>query len=134
LGLALARPERRVIVCNGDGSMLMNLGSLASIVNAAPKNLVVIVFDNGAYEVTGAQPVPGAGVVDYAAVARGCGFTSVFQFAELGEWNDHARAIIAAEGPTFVWLEIEPVYGLPGPKSPGPAKERARKFMQALSS
>src|SRR5687767_14148146 len=52
LGLALARPAHRVIVCSGDGSLLMNLGSLASIVAAAATNLVVIVFDNGVYEVT----------------------------------------------------------------------------------
>src|ERR1044071_4050932 len=55
LGLALAQPERRVIVCNGDGSMLMNLGSLVSIVAAGVKNLVVLVFENGTYEVTGSQ-------------------------------------------------------------------------------
>jgi len=60
LGIALAQPDRRVIVCNGDGSMLMNLGSMVSIVAAAPKNLVLLVFDNGVYEVTGAQVTPGA--------------------------------------------------------------------------
>ena len=55
LGLALAQPERRVIVCNGDGSMLMNLGSLVSIADARAANLTVLVFDNGTYEVTGSQ-------------------------------------------------------------------------------
>src|SRR5262245_16618445 len=60
LGMALGRPDRRVIVCNGDGSMLMNLGSLVTITGQAPPNLVVLVFDNGAYEVTGAQPTPAA--------------------------------------------------------------------------
>ena len=58
LGLALAQPDRRVIVCNGDGSMLMNLGSLVSIAGAGATNLVVLVFDNGVYEVTGSQPTP----------------------------------------------------------------------------
>ena len=132
LGLALAQPTRRVIVCNGDGSMLMNLGSLASIVNAAPRNLIVLVFDNGTYEVTGSQPVPGAGTVDYAAVARGCGFHSVFEFSQLDEWRRAIGNIIAAHGPTFVWLKVEPVYGLPGPKSPGPARDRAQRFMAAI--
>ena len=60
LGLALAQPDRRVIVCNGDGSMLMNLGSLVSIAGAGATNLVVLVFDNGVYEVTGSQPTPGS--------------------------------------------------------------------------
>jgi len=132
LGLALAQPDRRVIVCNGDGSMLMNLGSLVSIVNAGPSNLVVLVFDNGTYEVTGSQPVPGAGTVDYAAVARGCGFRSVFEFSNDDEWRNDAARIIAAEGPTFAWLKIEAVYGVPGPKSPGPASARARRFMAAI--
>jgi phosphonopyruvate decarboxylase len=134
LGLALAQPDRRVIVCNGDGSMLMNLGSLVSIVNAGVTNLVVLVFDNGTYEVTGSQPVPGAGTVDYAAVARGCGFTAVFEFSNLDAWRDAVGGVLARDGPTFVWLRVEPVYGLPGPKSPGPAGERAKRFMEALLS
>src|SRR5215213_1248565 len=76
LGMALARPERRVITCMGDGSLLMNLGSLASIVAARVPNLVVIVFDNGVYEVTGQQPTAGAAAgrmgtrpADFAAIA-----------------------------------------------------------------
>src|SRR5215216_8097775 len=58
LGIALAQPERKVIVLDGDGSLLMNLGSLVTIANAKPKNLVHFVFENGLYEVTGGQPVP----------------------------------------------------------------------------
>ena len=77
LGLALAQPSRRVIVCNGDGSMLMNLGSLASIAESGVTNLVLIVFDNGAYEVTGAQPTPRSGAVDYGAIAAACGWRSM---------------------------------------------------------
>ncbi|HEX4682147.1 MAG TPA: thiamine pyrophosphate-dependent enzyme [Gemmatimonadaceae bacterium] len=132
LGLAIAQPGRRVIVCNGDGSMLMNLGSLVSIVNAGVTNLVVLVFDNGTYEVTGSQPVPGAGVVNYAAVARGCGFTSVFEFSDLDQWHEAMPSVLAVGGPTLVWLRVEPVFGQPGPKSPGPAAERATRFMDAL--
>src|SRR4051812_26213285 len=79
LGLALAQPDRRVIVCNGDGSMLMNLGSLVSITGARADNLVVLLFDNGVYEVTGSQPVPGPPSIDYAAIARASGFPSVFE-------------------------------------------------------
>ncbi len=58
LGLALAQPTRRVIVCNGDGSMLMNLGSLVSIADAKATNVVVAMFENGVYEVTGEEPSP----------------------------------------------------------------------------
>ena len=132
LGLALAQPTRCVIVCNGDGSMLMNLGALVSIANARPANLVLIVFVNGTYEVTGSQPVPGAGVVDYPALARAAGFESVHAYGSLHEWQSAVRRIIAVPGPTFVALDVEQVHGQPGPKSPGPARERARQFMQAL--
>ena len=134
LGLALAQPNRRVIVCNGDGSMLMNLGSLVSVVNARATNLVVIVFVNGTYEVTGSQPVPGAGVVDYAALARAAGFVSVFDYASIDAWRRDVRHVLEATGPTFLALAVEPVHGQPGPRSPGPAPERARRFMEALRS
>ena len=140
LGLALARPDRRVIVCNGDGSMLMNLGALATITAAAPVNLVLIVCDNGVYQVTGSQPTPGAararadsGRVDYAAMARACGFRSVFQFTELTAWTDGVRDVLTAAHPSFVALDVETEPGTPGPRSPGPAGERARRFMAALN-
>jgi sulfopyruvate decarboxylase subunit beta len=132
LGLALAQPDRRVIVCNGDGSMLMNLGSLVSIAAAGAANLVVLVFENGTYEVTGSQRVPGADVVDYAGIARSAGFTSVFEFSDLDLWQRDIAAVLSRPGPTFAVLHIEPVYGAPGPKSPGPASERARRFLEAL--
>ena len=132
LGLALAQPNRRVIVCNGDGSMLMNLGSLVSVVNAGATNLVIIVFVNGTYEVTGSQPVPGSGVVDYAALARAAGFESAYTYTSHDAWRRDIRQVLEATGPTFVALAVEPVHDQPGPKSPGPARERARRFMDAL--
>jgi thiamine pyrophosphate-dependent acetolactate synthase large subunit-like protein len=133
LGLALAQPGRRVIVCNGDGSMLMNLGSLVSIVGSGATNITVIVFDNASYEVTGSQPVPGAGKTDFSAIARGAGFERVYAFDALEDWRRDVQKILNGGGPTFVTLQVEPVHGLPGPKSPGPAKDRARKFMEALA-
>ena len=139
LGLALAQPKRRVLVCNGDGSMLMNLGSLVTITAEAPPNLVVIVLDNGVYEVTGAQPTPGSvngrslgKAVDFAAIARGAGFTSVFHFSDVVGWAAGAADALSARGPVFVWLDVRAVPGRPGPRSPGPAAERARAFMRAL--
>jgi sulfopyruvate decarboxylase subunit beta len=132
LGVALAQPDRRVIVCNGDGSMLMNLGSLVSIVAAGVHNILVIVFDNGTYEVTGSQPVPGAGATDFAMIARGAGFRAVFDFNSLDAWREGITGVLNTEGPAFVVLHVEPVLGLPGPRSPGPAGDRARRFMDAL--
>lgn len=132
LGLALAQPDRRVIVCNGDGSMLMNLGSLVSISGARAANLTVIVFDNGVYEVTGAQPTPAPNAVDYAAIARGAGFAAVHAYQDLETWRNSAEQVLAASGPTFVWLRVDAATGIPGPRSPGPAGERARALQEAL--
>jgi sulfopyruvate decarboxylase subunit beta len=132
LGLALARPDRRVIVLNGDGSMLMNLGSLVSITAAAPSNLTVIVYDNGVYEITGAQPTPAGDRVDFAAIAHACGFQSVFRYSLLNEWTENLPRILGTPGPTFTALDVAPVPGAKGPRSPGPAGERARRFMAAL--
>jgi sulfopyruvate decarboxylase subunit beta len=139
LGLALARPDHRVIVCMGDGSMLMNLGSLASIVAAAASNLVVIVFDNGVFEVTGQQPTAGGSgaratgqAVDFAAVARACGFESVHRYSDADDWSAGARRVLDAKGPTFVALDVEPVPGGTAPHSPGPTLARAQAFRAAL--
>lgn len=138
LGIALAQPRRRVVVCNGDGSMLMNLGSLVSIAAAAPRNLSVLVLDNGVYEVTGAQLTPAAvieqagGRVDYEAMAEACGIARTYRFGDIATWRAQLHDVVYNDGPTFALLDVEPVYGRPGPKSPGPAAERARRFMTAL--
>jgi sulfopyruvate decarboxylase subunit beta len=134
LGLALAQPDRRVIVCNGDGSMLMNLGSLVTIAASGAKNLVVVLFDNGVYEVTGSQPTPGSRAVDFAAIARGAGFPSVFDISEIDDWRFACQRTLTAPGPTLVWLHVAAVPELPGPRSPGPAGERARRFVDALGA
>jgi thiamine pyrophosphate-dependent acetolactate synthase large subunit-like protein len=74
LGLALAQPDKRIVVVTGDGEMLMGLGSLATIGVKRPANLAVIVFDNGVYGETGMQPSHTQGGVDLLATARACGF------------------------------------------------------------
>lgn len=139
LGIALAQPRKRVIVCSGDGSLLMNLGSLASIVAANVPNLVILVFDNGVYEVTGQQPTAGAGVsrpdgrgADFCGIARACGFDSVYAFNDATSWVNGARSALDAKGPTFVSLDVEPVVGGTAPHSPGPTAARAKQFTEAL--
>lgn len=139
LGIALARPDRRVIVLSGDGGTLMNLGSLITITACAPGNLIVLVFDNGVYEVTGAQPTPAAPAgrsgrdrIGFSGLARASGFPSVFRFGSNAEWADRIEEVLAAPGPVFGLLEVAPTVGAAGPRSPGPAPERARRFMMAL--
>src|SRR5437867_2972577 len=74
LGLAMARPDLRIVVLNGDGCMLMNLGCLVTIADQSPANYALVVFHNGVYEVTGGQRLAGADQVDFTSVARAAGF------------------------------------------------------------
>jgi phosphonopyruvate decarboxylase len=138
LGLALAQPDRQIIVCNGDGCMLMNLGSLVTITAQDPSNYTLIIFDNGIYEITGGQPTPAtsgdAPLVDYPALAAAAGFRQIFAFEALDDWDESARDVIDAPGPTFVHLAVAPVPGAVGPRSPGPARPRADEFAEALQA
>jgi thiamine pyrophosphate-dependent acetolactate synthase large subunit-like protein len=131
LGIALAQPQRRVIVCNGDGSMLMNLGSLVTIAAQRPRNLTVIVMDNGVYEVTGAQPVPAR--ADFVGLARASGIVNAHRWSAIDAWRHHAADAVATAGPNVVVLDIEPVPGRPAPKSPGNAAARAIALRSALT-
>jgi thiamine pyrophosphate-dependent acetolactate synthase large subunit-like protein len=140
LGVALAQPERRVIVVNGDGAMLMHLGALVTITAAAPPNLTLILQDNGIYEVTGAQPTPGAaparadgGSVDFVGMALACGFRSIFHFTDAEQWAREITRVLATEGPNFVLLDVQPVPGAVGPRSPGPAAARAHALQRCLA-
>jgi sulfopyruvate decarboxylase subunit beta len=107
LGLALGRPDKRVLVFDGDGSLLMNLGTLVSIANAAPGNLVHFVFQNDCYEANGSHPIPGAGQVDFAKLAEGAGFKFVRTYSQLEDLERDAHLLVAAPGPAFVALHIE---------------------------
>lgn len=131
LGLALAQPDRRVIVLSGDGSLLMNLGSLVTISAQSPRNLVVVVFANGVYEVTGAQRTPRS--VDLPAMAKASGITSVFQWSRFEDWRSGVAAALGDFGPTLVVLDVAPLPDAVGPRSPGPALARADRFMRALA-
>ncbi len=108
LGLALGRPDKRVIVLDGDGSLLMNLGSLITIAHAGAKNLVHCVCENGTYETNGSIPIPGAGKFSFAKIARAAGYRAAYEFGELEEWQDALPGILREEGPVFVDLKVEP--------------------------
>jgi sulfopyruvate decarboxylase subunit beta len=108
LGLALGRPDKRVIVLDGDGSLLMNLGSLVTIANAAPKNLVHCLCENGTYETNGSVPIPRAGQIRFTELARAAGYPKTYEFANLEEWDRQLGKILTEEGPIFVDLKLEP--------------------------
>jgi thiamine pyrophosphate-dependent acetolactate synthase large subunit-like protein len=107
LGVALAQPNRGVIALEGDGSILMALGCLTTIANVKPRNLTVIIWDNGIYQITGKQPTATAGVTDIVAVARGAGIAH-------SEWvrdESHFDALIdrrfEAGGPLLLAAKID---------------------------
>ena len=104
LGLALARPERRVIVFDGDGSLLMQLGSLATIAGAAPRNLVHLLFKNGVYHTSGAQDIPGGLTVDFVTMAKGAGYREAYAIDDIEEFKRRLPKILTSEGPLFIEL------------------------------
>jgi thiamine pyrophosphate-dependent acetolactate synthase large subunit-like protein len=107
LGLALARPERRVMVLDGDGSLLMNLGQLATVAAEAPANLIHVVLVNGLWQETGGQRIATAGRTDLAAMARGAGIAEV---AEAADPDALARVLdraLRAPGPWLIAVRIE---------------------------
>jgi len=106
LGLALGRPDKKVIVLDGDGSLLMNLGTLVTIAEAAPKNLIHFVCENGTYEANGGHPIPGRGRVSFADMARAAGHTSVYEFSDLKGFEQQVGAILTEPGPAFACLKI----------------------------
>ncbi|MBA7696841.1 hypothetical protein ES703_105493 [subsurface metagenome] len=108
LGLALARPDMKVIVLDGDGSLLMNLGSLVTIANMAPPNLIHFVFENSVYLMTGGQPIPGAGKFSFTALARDAGYTNVHEFEDLESLENNMETVMNQVGPTFVCLKVPP--------------------------
>ena len=115
LGIALARPDRTVLCLNGDGSMLMTLGTLATVVGSEVTNYVLFVMDNGGFEITGHQSVAASGQIDYAAMAQATGFHRVFFFEDARSYAESVEEILTQPGPTFVHLLVEP--GSEGPIS-----------------
>ncbi|MBI4338011.1 MAG: thiamine pyrophosphate-binding protein [Chloroflexi bacterium] len=108
LGVALAKPGRKVILFNGDGALLMNLGTLVTEAQQAPPNLCHIVLENGLYATTGGQPIPGKDRVDFAGMARSAGYRRVFRFDDLEEFASKASEIFTQPGLTFLCLRVEP--------------------------
>jgi phosphonopyruvate decarboxylase len=106
LGFALGRPDKRVIVLDGDGSLLMNLGSLVTIAAAAPKNLVHFVCHNGTYEANGMHPIANPDV-DFVGLARSAGYAECHDFSELSAFEQQIGHVLAQTGPVFATLRVE---------------------------
>ncbi len=138
LGIALAKPDQRVIVVNGDGCLLMNLGCLVTITAQAPKNFTLIVVDNGVYEVTGGQATVGdkskrAGddPVNFTDLARAAGFTEVYEFDDAEAFR-FEQETLHEEGPVCIVLKTTYQTEDISARSPGPPAERIQCFKKSL--
>ncbi len=134
LGLALARPGRRVLVITGDGEMLMGLGALASIAVAAPANLAVAVLDNERYGETGMQATHTAAGVDLAAMARAAGWPETGTAADEAGLARAVARLRAAPGPVFHAIKVraETLPLVLPPRDGVALKERFRAALSGL--
>jgi phosphonopyruvate decarboxylase len=133
LGLALGRPDKKIVVFDGDGSLLMNLGSLVTIANQAPKNYVHGLCENGCYETNGSVPTPRAGQIRFAELAKTAGYRKTYEITELAEWERELPKILNAEGPVFVTLKVEPGEAYPENFPRLYSLEHREKFRQTLA-
>jgi thiamine pyrophosphate-dependent acetolactate synthase large subunit-like protein len=134
LGLAVASAPREVIVVSGDGALVMSLGSLVSVVAAGAANLTVVVLDNGIYEVSGGQLTPSAQTqFDFAAIARGIGFPTACAFNSADLWRTNAERVLAAPGPRFISLCVEPADAADLATPATPLPDQLERLRQALA-
>ena len=134
LGIAMTTPARRVVVFDGDGNVLMNLGTLATIAATAPKNLVHLCFDNGAHASTGGQTTI-SGAVHLDEVARAAGYRWSGRVDEAGALAEIVPRVLAQDGPSFLLMKVElgpPV--APGPRIPHTPEQMTIRLRRALGA
>ena len=108
LGLALAQPNKKVILFDSEGDLQMSLGVLAMIAEQKPKNFYHLLLDNECYATTGGQPVPNAKTMAYDMLAKGCGYPSAHAFTNLESFSVNIARILSEPGPVMVAMKIVP--------------------------
>ena len=106
LGIALKDPEKRVFVFDGDGNILMNLGSLTTIGSLKPKNLIHVVFDNSVHESTGSQPT-NTNFVSVEKIAKACNYNHTFTVKTKNNFEKVLRKIKKLKGPIMIVVKIQ---------------------------
>ena len=134
LGLAMANPDKEVLVLDGDGSLLMNLGSLVTVANAAPRNFHHFLFENGVYEVNGSHPIPAQGQVDFAAMAKAAGYQRVETFRNIETFEAGVEDFLKSPGPAFALMKVEPGKSYPRDYAYIHSAQARNRFRQALQS
>ena len=132
LGVALAQPERGVIALEGDGSILMGLGCLATIANLKPRNLTIVIWDNGIYQITGKQPAATAGASDIVAIARGSGVANSVWVRDQQHFEKLIDRRFDDGGPVLLAVKVDDQPGK-GQTPRDPALIRSR-FMKGLGT
>ena len=137
LGLALAQPNEKVVLFDSEGSLLMNMGILATIAGQKPSNFVHFLMDNECYATTGGQPVPNSQEIDYAGMAKEAGYTAAYNFDNLEDFATNLGKIMRETGPVFVAMKMVPeIENEPiGRRQRRPARPRAqaiREFQEDL--
>jgi len=131
LGVAIAQPKRHVVALEGDGSLLMQLGCLATVAARAPKNLTVVVWDNGIYQITGGQKTASASAADLVAIARASGIANSAWAADESEFDRLFAAALKDGGPSLIAARIDDKPGV-GNTERDPVQIRER-FMRGLA-
>jgi sulfopyruvate decarboxylase subunit beta len=131
LGLAMAQSRHGVVVVSGDGHLLMNLGCLVTLGNY-PSDLILIVMDNGVYEVTGGQPTVGSGRIDFAVMARAAEIQRVYFCHTTEMWRKTVSEALSSPGPCLIWLKVAARKGESAPKLARPMKEQIARLKQIL--
>lgn len=130
LGVALAQPDRRVFALEGDGSLLMQLGCLSTIAALKPKNLTLVVMDNGLYQITGSQPTPASDVADIVAIAVASGLSNSAWAADEEDFERLIDQSLSAAEPALIGVRIDDKPGV-GATRRDPVQIRER-FMMGL--
>lgn len=107
-GLAMAQPDRKVVVFDSEGSLIMNLGILPTVAEQQPGNFYHFLLDNECYATTGGQPVPNARTTSYDTLARGVGYQGSFAFDNIEGFATNIARILSQPGPVFVALKVLP--------------------------
>ena len=124
LGVSLARPERGVVAIDGDGAVLMNLGTLATIADQRPENYLLVIIDNGVYGSTGGQPTFAARLADLASIARGAGVRTV----RVVETEDELESTLASMTSGVMVVKVDTI-GMDGPIIDLSSRQIADRFM-----
>ncbi len=132
LGVALCKPDRKVVVFDGDGNVLMSMGTLAMIAAAAPKNLVHVVFDNQVYESTGCQKSL-SNAIPLEKVAEGVGYAQAVKVTEKEELGPTFERLMQVEGPVFLLVKVDPDFDPATGRVTHTPEEIKSRFMNALN-